>query len=1328
MTTRTPLRPSRPLRLAVASLLLAPIALTVLFSPRWNRPGPETATREAAPDPIAIRDDGVPTEIHRDGAAPAPAPAPRMSRGADVQPAPARPPQPLTPAPRRLVRRAADAESPWRGRDGLGVRSRRFEPGPAFTSGAPLAHGQKIAVDLPDGTSAAATVSDSFTNVNGTVSTTARVDGSRWGRVFLAYTGGELLGRIRIPERNAIYAIQHNQADGGHYVLQLDPRLAEPDEGPFDAILPPGTDPADAPPAAGPLAPEDVPPAAGDESVATAVVDVLVAYSNDALSNAGSVANMNNKIAIGMAYGNDAHANTDTGIVLHLVYTYNTDYTGSGNMATDLYDFTYTSSSYPEMNEVHDHRNTYGADFCVLMVGNGGGGIGWLLTSTGGSPSYAFCVVDDGSFKSYTPVHEIGHNMGLHHAIDQNYQPGPTGGSIGTDAAGWHWHPTADAKGYCSVMTYTGGQYFDDGLAHTRVGLFSDPDITDHGLPAGDNKDGNNARVLRLLKNVYVGYRDRPLPADSILVEYPDGGETLAAEDTYDIHWNSNGVTGNVRIELLQDGSLDRVVDAGTLNDRIYAWTIPADVNGSGYKIRIVSVDDGTIADSSDAPFSVYSNSIPPAAPTALTATAASSSQINLAWTDNAPNETGFKIERKTGAGGTYAQIATVGANVTTYQNTGLSASTTYYYRVRATNAAGDSAYSNEAGATTPQPPPPGPGTGITREWWLGITGTAVTALTGNAAYPDSPSGTQVVTNLFEAPTNWADNYGTRMHGYFIAPVTGAYTFYIASDDASELWLSTDTNPANAAKIAHVSGWTASRQWTKEANQKSAPVNLAAGGRYYIRALQKEGTGGDNLAVGVDYPGGSSEKPVSGSRLDPWVGTPPSAPTSLTATTVHESRIDLAWTDNATNETGFAIERAVGGGAFATLTTVGANTTAYTNQFLDDATAYAYRVRAVGAAGDSAWSNEAGDTTLAAGPLPAPWETADIGSCGVTGNASWWTDVFTGWGSGADIWGTADAFRFVYRPLTGDGEIRARVLGVENTNAWAKAGVMVRETLDANSVHAFMALTPGNGLSFQRRTTTGGTSANTSGGGASAPRWVRVTREGSLLTGYASTDGTTWTTVGSATIAMGDSVHVGLAVTSHDNAARCTARFDNVELIQTPVEVDVPLAAGYTLIGLPLVPETPLDAESLVQEINQQGGACTAVIRYADGQYETHPAGSSQAIFPIVPGEGYFIRCVGAGTWRMAGYRYNPRQVTLPLNAGYTLIALPLEVEPGHYTSESAAQEINAQGGSVTQILGYAGGLFVTHPTGSSQEIFELVPGEGYFIRSTGPSVWTVTK
>jgi hypothetical protein len=101
-----------------------------------------------------------------------------------------------------------------------------------------------------------------------------------------------------------------------------------------------------------------------------------------------------------------------------------------------------------------------------------------------------------------------------------------------------------------------------------------------------------------------------------------------------------------------------------------------------------------------------------PQAPSSLTATAVSSSGIDLTWIDNSLNESGFKIERKTEAGGTYAQIAIAGANATSYSDTGLSASTTYYYRIVSYTDFGNSAYSNEASAATPAAPAGGGGGG----------------------------------------------------------------------------------------------------------------------------------------------------------------------------------------------------------------------------------------------------------------------------------------------------------------------------------------------------------------------------------------------------------------------------------------------------------------------------------------------------------------------------------------------------------------------------------------------------------------------------------------
>jgi PA14 domain len=159
----------------------------------------------------------------------------------------------------------------------------------------------------------------------------------------------------------------------------------------------------------------------------------------------------------------------------------------------------------------------------------------------------------------------------------------------------------------------------------------------------------------------------------------------------------------------------------------------------------------------------------------------------------------------------------------------------------------------------------------ITREVWTGISGDFVSTIPLGAA----PNITDT-RRSFEAPTNWADHYGTRMRGYITAPATGNYTFWIAGDNNSELWLSLNDNPANKVRIGLVSEWTNSRQWDKYSTQKSAtPIPLTAGQRYYVEALQKEGGGGDNLAVGWAKPGESTSAPsevIPGSVLSQFSG------------------------------------------------------------------------------------------------------------------------------------------------------------------------------------------------------------------------------------------------------------------------------------------------------------------------------------------------------------------------------------------------------------------------------------------------------------------------
>jgi FtsP/CotA-like multicopper oxidase with cupredoxin domain len=181
-------------------------------------------------------------------------------------------------------------------------------------------------------------------------------------------------------------------------------------------------------------------------------------------------------------------------------------------------------------------------------------------------------------------------------------------------------------------------------------------------------------------------------------------------------------------------------------------------------------------------------------------------------------------------------------------------------------------------------------------------------------------------------------------------------------------------------------------------------------------------------------------------------------------------------------------------------------------------------------------------------PLPAPWQTRDIGTVGVVGGASYLNNVFSVFGAGFDIWGTTDAFRYVYQPMTGDGQIVAHVASIQNTNTAAKAGVMMRETLTNNSIYAMMVLSPAKAANFQRRLTTGGTHTATAGAMVTAPYWVKLVRSGSTISGFISADGTTWIQVGSDTITMASTIYVGLPVTSHDSTRLCTATFDGINV------------------------------------------------------------------------------------------------------------------------------------------------------------------------------------
>ncbi len=182
---------------------------------------------------------------------------------------------------------------------------------------------------------------------------------------------------------------------------------------------------------------------------------------------------------------------------------------------------------------------------------------------------------------------------------------------------------------------------------------------------------------------------------------------------------------------------------------------------------------------------------------------------------------------------------------------------------------------------------------------------------------------------------------------------------------------------------------------------------------------------------------------------------------------------------------------------------------------------------------------------LAGGELYA---SADIGRVGVPGTTVVMDESVIVEGSGADIWGTADAFRYVYQPWSGDGTITVHVASLENTNAWTKAGVMFRESLAPGAKHAMAIVSPLRGIAMQYRAETGGVSANAGARAGAAPQWLRLQRAGNTFTGSTSEDGVTWQTIGTTSIAMNADILVGLPVTSHNNTTLASAAFDSVDV------------------------------------------------------------------------------------------------------------------------------------------------------------------------------------
>ncbi|MEM7278659.1 MAG: S8 family serine peptidase [Pseudomonadota bacterium] len=403
--------------------------------------------------------------------------------------------------------------------------------------------------------------------------------------------------------------------------------------------------------------------------------------------------------------------------------------------------------------------------------------------------------------------------------------------------------------------------------------------------------------------------------APTNLTPVPNGDSQI------DLTWNDNATT-EVGTEVVRsttgiNGNYTRV--AGLAGANITAYSDTNVVAGQEYCYQVRVGESQAVV----GPFSVAACATievdppldPPAAPTTLVATTVDDQRIDINWADQADNEDGFRIERALGQGAAFAEIDLAGANQQNYADAGLNDNTEYCYRIRAFNAAGDSANSNVSCATTDETIPP-------TDPYAAPTNLSAGAL----------GDTQMVLS-------WTDN-ATNELGFEVQRSTnGINGDYISLGGV---------NQPNATGFTD-NGLTSGQEYC-----------------YRVRA-------GRSLAEV-----GPFSTPACETAGPPPVTDPPTAPTGLTASAANFQSINLSWTDTSAIETGFEVERGTApAGPFVQIDVLGANAVAYQNNALDEQTQYCYRVRAFNANGNSAYSN----TSCATTPEEPP-----VGSCTDTGN------------------------------------------------------------------------------------------------------------------------------------------------------------------------------------------------------------------------------------------------------------------------------------------------------------------------------------------------------
>jgi alpha-galactosidase len=449
-------------------------------------------------------------------------------------------------------------------------------------------------------------------------------------------------------------------------------------------------------------------------------------------------------------------------------------------------------------------------------------------------------------------------------------------------------------------------------------------------------------------------------------------------------------------------------------------------------------------------------------------------------------------------------------------------------------------------------------------------------APTGLAASPGIPialswsaarSATSYNVKRSVAPNGPYTNIASvALPAYNDGDVAAGVTYYYAVSSVNAFGESTNSTPASALACslplappgltATASGSQITLSWTAVPGATGYDVTRATSATPFtnlVTGLNTTGYTDTNAAAGMIYyyvvaaTNACNQGPFS-VALPAALSPPP--PTGLAATPANQ-QVLLTWNAPATSAW-FNVKRSgTDGGPYA-LVAANVSGTSYLDAGLVPGLTYYYVLTEIVAGSESSNSAQVSATPCASS-LPVGWTDQDIGSVAYAGSLSSCSGSFILQGDGADIWGSADAFHFTSTNIVGDHTLIARVTTIQNTDPWAKAGLMFRSDATPGSMFVDMFVSPANGVNLQWRSAPGGQCGSVGVGGVTAPVWIKLVRAGTNFYGFYGTDGVNWIQVGATTVPMAAGVRGGFAVTAHNNSTLCLASFDSLAILPMPL-------------------------------------------------------------------------------------------------------------------------------------------------------------------------------